>query len=130
MSETFDDQAGQPLPITTANSVDVAVKAAEDLRAMDLGDIAEEIEARIRLGERKYGSRLKSFNGRDAWRDAFDECLDCINYGRQVQIEGLDDGTLFDMAVELAEYIKYQMDSRSIHADGFLEVHHEDRNSN
>ena len=115
----------QPSPTASKDSVDVAVEAAKDLRDMGLDNIAEDIEARILLGEKKYGRRLQSHNGRDAWLDAYQEALDCINYGRQVQVEGLDDGLLFDLSVDLAAYIKEQMELRNaqeeIHVDGFRE---------
>jgi hypothetical protein len=103
----YDAAAVQPLP--TGNGVDVAVIAAERLRGLGQVKIAEDIEARIRLGERKYGTRLKSHNGRDAWLDAYQESLDCINYAQQVQTEGLDSGELFGRAVELAIYIEDKM---------------------
>lgn len=106
----YDAAAVQPLPV--GDGVDVAVIAAENLRRSGHQKIAEDIEARIRLGERKYGTRLKSHNGRDAWLDAYQEALDCINYAQQVHTEHLDDGELFDRAVELAAYIEGKMRSR------------------
>lgn len=106
----YDAAAVQPLP--TGDGVDVAVIAAENLRKLKYTKIAEDIEARIRLGERKYGTRLKSHNGRDAWLDAYQEALDCINYAQQVHTEGLDNGELFNRAVELAVYIESKMGSR------------------
>ena len=107
MSEHYDKESNQPLPITSPNSVDVAVEAAIHLRSLGLTEIAEDIEDRIKIGERKYGSRLKSFNGRDALQDALDECLDLINYSKQCQIEGLDkDGTLFLLSMGVAALLK------------------------
>jgi len=89
----YDAAAVQAMP--SGNGVDVAVVAAENLRALGHEKIAEDIEARIRLGEKKYGSRLKAFNGRNALLDAYQECLDFLNYAKQCEIEGLDDGGLF-----------------------------------
>ena len=105
MSEikTYDAAAPQPTP--TGNGIDVAVVAAEKLKALGLNQIAEDIEDRIRLGERKYGTRLKAFNGRNAYMDAYQEALDGVNYAQQVQIEGLDNGELFEKSVEIAKYI-------------------------
>jgi hypothetical protein len=67
--------AVQPSPTVSSQSIDVAVEAAKDLRTMGLEEVALDIEARILLGERKYGTRLKSHNGRDAWLDAYQEGL-------------------------------------------------------
>lgn len=39
---------------------------------------------RAALGEKKYGERLKAFNGRDAKVDLLQELLDALNYARQV----------------------------------------------
>lgn len=108
MSEIYD--GGQPLPITTKKSVDVAVEVAEDLRKANLDDVAVNIEERIALGERKYGKRLQSFNGRNAVKDLYDEVLDALNYSKQMYIEGLDDGTLFNTLVGVAREVKARLD--------------------
>lgn len=48
-----------------------------------LADIRERVEA----GERKYGTRLQTFNGRDALWDAYQEALDLVMYLRQAILE-------------------------------------------
>lgn len=101
--------AAQVQPAPTGNGIDVAAEAADDLRRMGFVSIAEDIEARIRLGEKKYGTRLKSHNGRDAMLDAYQEILDGINYSKQLVIEGRDGGALFDALVELAVYVRGQL---------------------
>ena len=102
MSEKHYDAAA-PQPIPVGDGIDVAVVAAERLKALGLDEIAEDIEARIRLGERKYGTRLKAFNGRDALMDLYQEVLDGINYAQQCVIEGKDeDGGFFHVLVSLA----------------------------
>jgi hypothetical protein len=90
----YDAASTQPKP--TGNGQDVAVRAAEVLRNFGYDKIAEDIEARIRLGEKKYGTRLKSHNGRDAVLDLYQELLDSLNYAMQCDIEGIDNGNLFD----------------------------------
>jgi len=103
MSEikTYDAAAPQPTP--TGNGIDVAVVAAEKLKALGLNQIAEDIEDRIRLGERKYGTRLKAFNGREPLMDLYQEVLDGINYSQQCVIEGFDpDSNFFNVLVALA----------------------------
>jgi len=107
----YDAAVVQPKPTSKSDDIDVAVVAAARLKELGLNEVAEDIEARIRLGERKYGSRLKAFNGRSALLDLLQESLDAINYAQQCQIEGLDDGTLFSRAVELTVLIKNKMDS-------------------
>lgn len=109
MSENFDPEAGQPLPITTKKSVDVAVEVAEDLRKCGFGDVAEDVEARIRIGERKYGKRLQSFNGRDALKDLYDEILDALNYSKQLELEGKDDGEMVSVLIVLASRVKVKL---------------------
>jgi hypothetical protein len=106
----YDAAAPQPTP--TGNGIDVAVVAAERLKALGLNEIAEDIEARIRLGERKYGTRLKAFNGRDAYMDLYQEVLDGINYSQQCVIEHPSDEadgffeTLVALAVEVQKACK------------------------
>jgi len=109
MSESFDPEAGQPLPITTKKSVDVAVEVAEDLKKVGFQDIAEDVEARIRIGERKYGKRLQSFNGRDALKDLYDEVLDALNYSKQLELENKDNGEIFRGLIALAATVKTKL---------------------
>lgn len=95
----------------TGDGIDVAVEAAKDLRAMGLDHIAEDTEARIRLGEKKYGTRLKSHNGRDAMLDLYQEVLDGVNYSKQLVIENKDDDTFFRCLVDLACLIKAKLEN-------------------
>ncbi|NOY60449.1 MAG: hypothetical protein GXO75_16175 [Calditrichaeota bacterium] len=46
--------------------------------------VKEDIEARARTGQRKYGERLQPFNGRNALVDAYQEALDLCMYLRQL----------------------------------------------
>lgn len=50
--------------------------------------VAADIDARARVGEAKYGERLRAFNGRNALLDLYQEVLDIIMYSRQVIAEG------------------------------------------
>ena len=45
--------------------------------------IVEDMRGRDRCGMRKYGTRLRPFNGRDALIDAYQEALDLAVYLRQ-----------------------------------------------
>src|SRR5208337_2753075 len=105
------EDAAKVQPMPTGNGIDVAVEAAKDIRAMGLDNIAEDTEARIRLGEKKYGTRLKAHNGRDAMLDLYPEVLDGINYAKQLVIENKDDDTFFRCLVELAGLIKNKLDN-------------------
>jgi hypothetical protein len=48
----------------------------------------EALQARMALGQEKYGTTLHSFNGRDACQDALEELLDCQFYLAQMHMEG------------------------------------------
>lgn len=45
--------------------------------------VIADIEARKRVGLRKYGTLLQAGNGRDALMDAYQEALDLVMYLRQ-----------------------------------------------
>src|SRR5271168_129308 len=105
------EDAARVQPMPTGNGIDVAVEVAKDLRALELEFIAEDTEARIRLGEQKYGTRLKSHNGRDAMLDLYQEILDGCNYAKQLVIEGKDNGNLFKQLVGLAVVIKFKLNN-------------------
>lgn len=108
------EDAAKVQAMPTGNGVDVAVEVANDLRAMGLEYIAEDTEARIRLGEQKYGTRLKANNGRDAMLDLYQEVLDGINYSKQLVIENKDDDTFFRTLVDLAILIKGKLDNPAV----------------
>lgn len=46
-----------------------------------------DFEARSEEGSKKYGTRLKTFNGRDALMDAYQEAIDLVMYLRQAIAE-------------------------------------------
>jgi hypothetical protein len=104
------EDAAKVQPMPTGNGIDVAVEVAKDLRTLGAETIAEDVEARIRLGEQKYGTRLKTHNGRDAMLDLYQEVLDGCNYARQLVIEDKDDGMLFAQLVALAVLVKAKLD--------------------
>jgi len=45
--------------------------------------LVADIEARNKLGIARYGTPLRSFNGRNATIDQYQEILDALQYGRQ-----------------------------------------------
>lgn len=71
--------AVQNLPTTSERSVDVL----DSLRDIMPADVFVELSARVELGVRKYGSRLKTDNGRDVAVDCRQEILDTIMYSQQ-----------------------------------------------
>jgi len=105
------EDAAKVQQMPTGDGIDVAVEVAKDLRARSLEHIAEDTEARIRLGEKKYGTRLKAHNGRDAMLDLYQEVLDGINYSKQLVIEDKDDDTFYNCLVDLACLIKVKLDN-------------------
>jgi hypothetical protein len=54
---------------------------------MVLGYVVHDIGERARMGERKYGTVLRTHNGRDALWDAYQEALDLCMYLRQEILE-------------------------------------------
>lgn len=52
-----------------------------------LAEIGEDLELRARLGEERYGERLRAHNGRDARVDLYQEVLDAMMYARQLEEE-------------------------------------------
>lgn len=51
------------------------------------GLVMNDMAARDRVGEKRYGVRLQPHNGRDALRDAYEEALDLTVYLRQAIYE-------------------------------------------
>jgi hypothetical protein len=46
--------------------------------------VLADIQERIAVGEAKYGTKLKTNNGRDALIDLYQELLDAVMYTRQL----------------------------------------------
>jgi len=51
--------------------------------------VIDDLMARSKMGAMKYGTVLKTFNGRDALWDAYQEALDLVMYLRQALEEKL-----------------------------------------
>jgi len=51
--------------------------------------VKKDIDERIKVGTQRYGEPLRSFNGRNALVDAYQEALDLVNYLRQCLDEQL-----------------------------------------
>lgn len=57
-------------------------------KGVDVAELVKaDIEARISMGQQKYGERLTTHNGRDALLDAYQEVLDLAVYLRQMMYE-------------------------------------------
>lgn len=49
--------------------------------------VLADIQARIDIGQKKYGTKLETHNGRDALWDAYQEAIDLVMYLRQALLE-------------------------------------------
>ena len=60
------------------------------------------------MGEKKYGTRLKTFNGRDALLDLQQEVYDAIVYAQQAKLEGRGQWSAYtvDELIKLANLIE------------------------
>lgn len=87
---SVDASLRQQLPTTAPDSVDVAQHVVHLFTCptyQEAGILVPDIEARIASGEKKYGTRLKTHNGRNAVLDLYQEVLDGINYSMQNVLE-------------------------------------------
>jgi hypothetical protein len=98
----------QPRPTgRETEETDVGRKAIEFLAYIGHPEIAKDHEKRIDWGEKKYGQRLRTFNGRDALLDAYQEVLDFLSYLMQAIMEGHGEcRSIFRMAACLASEVE------------------------
>ncbi len=97
----------QAMPIRSFDSRDVL----DDLinanhftgRALLSVELKDQLEDRVALGVRKYGTRLQSHNGRSAVLDVRQELLDGIMYSHQGVMEGVRCAHVRDMLIRLVE---------------------------
>lgn len=102
MSSLEDLLKVQPPPIRTAQSEPILT---DEFLADLPDDVAEALRLRRQFGLDKYGTVLRSHNGRDPMADATQEALDLIVYLRQAVMEGKASGALLVAAVGLAQDI-------------------------
>lgn len=106
----------QQLPTATEDSTDVGNAVVEYLTAPlgpspRLPEVANDHEARINMGEKKYGQRLKINNGRNAAMDAYQELLDYLSYGMQAYLETGDSFYLntFNIVASIADEVRSRL---------------------
>lgn len=82
----IDAALRQQLP--TGDGQDVAREVIRLLEADPATAILiDDIEARVASGEKKYGTRLKTDNGRNVDLDLYQEVLDAMNYSVQAFLQ-------------------------------------------
>ena len=82
----IDAAERQQLP--TGDGRDVASVVTQILSAdTDYALLVPDIEARVASGEKKYGMRLKTNNGRNVDLDLYQELLDGLNYSTQAFLQ-------------------------------------------
>lgn len=93
VQELCQRDGDQPLPVPNDKpSCHVAAAAGIERRygGQDITDkVFNDIDARLTLGLKRYGTALQPFNGRDALRDAYEELLDALAYAHQIRMESL-----------------------------------------
>lgn len=52
-----------------------------------IDEVVLDLKARSDMGEKKYGTPLRTFNGRNAMMDLYQELLDSVMYAKQVLME-------------------------------------------
>ncbi len=83
----IDAALKQQLPADN-NGQDVAHEVVRLLAAeAEHAWLIPDIEARVASGEKKYGCRLRTNNGRDVDLDLYQEVLDSINYTTQAFLQ-------------------------------------------
>lgn len=87
----IDAALRQPLPIGDGDDVAKAVVSVLS-NWPETRCLVADIEARVASGEKKYGTRLKTNNGRNAVLDLYQEILDGVNYSMQNVMEKAPQG--------------------------------------
>lgn len=85
----LDSIATDPQPCPTGNGADVTDLVVKDLLV------------RREMGTRKYGTSLKTNNGRNAAIDLYQELCDAVLYARQLIEEERSDRIKFEKAADL-----------------------------
>jgi hypothetical protein len=108
----IDAAERQKLP--TGDGEDVAQEVVRLLRAdAYTALLIPDIEARIASGEKKYGTRLKTNNGRNVDLDLYQEVLDSLNYSMQAYLQtgNYEYREIFSLEVAIAVHVKRLLDT-------------------
>lgn len=80
--------AAQRQQLPTGDGQDVAHEVVKILSAdPETAILIADIESRVASGEKKYGTRLKTDNGRNVDLDLYQEVLDAMNYSMQAFLQ-------------------------------------------
>lgn len=95
----------QAMPVKNADSQDVLqdLLCQEDYTGKKLinESLAAQLQARVELGVRKYGTRLETNNGRDVILDIRQELLDGIMYSHQGVMQGVRCAFVRDQLIKI-----------------------------
>ena len=106
----------QPLPIHNDNPFIVDL-VQEDIRTkygngtFDAAEVIADLGVRKELGISRYGRALQAHNGRDAFRDAYEEAMDLCVYLRQLVEETPHDQEAYE-DYQLAVHLLLRMKRR------------------
>ena len=112
----IDPTAVQKIPTAPDTEKDVGRFVVKKLIWLRMPEVASDHEKRIDMGEKEYGQRLRTNNGRDALLDCYQECLDGISYSAQYYLEEDDIKPMFGFIV-LAQQIRERLDKREAKHD-------------
>ena len=96
---SYDPTLVQRRPTAPEGEQDVGRFVVSHLTSLHMPKVATDHEKRIEMGEKKYGQRLRTNNGRDWVLDCYQEALDGISYSAQGVLEGDDGEILHDFAI-------------------------------
>ena len=74
-------------PLSMKNKAAIPEPPPDKGQEIVLYHIIDDLHARAEMGEGKYGTVLKTHNGRNALMDAYQEALDLCMYLKQVLLE-------------------------------------------
>ena len=116
----LDSIATKQQPAPSGDGIIVLEQVLRRLRAMEenrsLGPIAyislvKDLKDRAEMGFKKYGTYLRTNNGRDPQVDTYQELLDAIMYSMQTRLDGSRTaGQFFELLVSLAARLVYSLE--------------------
>lgn len=98
MTQSRENRPGdsQPMPTSREDSQDVTIALIADISniASESGkgwmvtvSVCDDLQRRSDVGKKRYGTSLRTFNGRSAALDAYEESLDMCQYIKQLIME-------------------------------------------
>jgi hypothetical protein len=107
----LDSIATKQQPAPSGDGIIVLEQVLRRIGPVAYISLVKDLKDRAEMGFKKYGTYLRTNNGRDPQVDTYQELLDAIMYSMQTRLDGSRTaGQFFELLVSLAAQLVYSLE--------------------